>query len=156
MALSLSLRQRACAWEVTYGPPQQRADRLNILVGRRRCDCFRCSQSRIGNSKYPEAGFMPFSLELACAFFALIVLSGRRYRIRGHRMEAILREAAWPNSFLVLGHCFSTSFCFPPRLHPLHCVIPGFLFRCIKPMSCGVVFGSILCTLGSWGLLNCC
>ena len=118
---------------------------------------FGAASHGLGTPSSPEAGFMPFLAGVGMCLFASIGLVRATIQNKeGAGWRPILKEAAWPNSFIVLGALLFYAFLLP-RLGFILCTVLflGFLFRCIKPMSWWwVAVGSILCTLGSWGLFE--
>ena len=111
----------------------------------------------LGTLSSPETGFMPFLAGLAMCLFAFIgVVRGTLRKRKGTNWRPILRDVAWTRSAVVLGALFFYILSLP-RLGFIPCtlIFLGFLFRCVKPMRWGwVMFWSLLCTLGSWGVFD--
>jgi putative tricarboxylic transport membrane protein len=111
----------------------------------------------LGTLSSPGTGFMPFVAGWAMCLFAFIgLVQGTIQKRKGAGWKPILRDVAWPKAFLVLGALLFYVVLLP-RLGFILCTILflGFLFRCVKPMRWGwVAFGSVLCTLASWGVFE--
>jgi len=111
----------------------------------------------LGTPSSPGTGLMPFVAGVAMCLFAFIgFVRGTIQKNQGVGWKPLLKDVSWPNSFLVLGALLSYVLLLPYIGFVLCTMLfLGFLFRCVKPMSWGrVVFWSILCTLGSWGLFE--